>query len=427
MARLRVLVLPKNLEVGGTQVAAADLSSGLALNGHEVVVAAPPGPLGARLEGGVTVVGLPPPEWRLRRLAGIVAEIRRTQPDVIHAFEVRQVLDAVFASRLAGGPSVLGSIFSTRVPWFLPESVPLTVGMPELARFTRLWRTGPVDLLPPPIRVRRGPGSDAASIEGAGLVMVLVSRLVEPFKREGILRAIAATAELDDLGARLLVLGDGPARALYEEAAGAVNGSLGRDVVRFLGEEIDSERVLGMAHVAIGSGVSAMQAAARAIPTVIVGREGFSAQVTPANFSRLAARGFYGVGAGLEVPDPLPDQIRRAASTRSDDLEGVGRLVLRSQGMEAVVPILEEQLARAARRPFPSDWELTRALARIPHYRLREAWLAREARARGLVREQADNHTYGKLRNLALPPARAGTGRNRLPRSETEFAADTAQ
>ncbi len=46
-----------------------------------------------------------------------------------------------------------------------------------------------------------------------------------------------------------------------------------------------------------------------------------------------------------------------------------------------------------------------------------------QAESRGLEAEQADNFVYGRLRDMALPSSRFGTGRNR--RSETQLSDDS--
>lgn len=415
---MRVLVMPKNLEIGGTQLHAIDVASELSHRGVEIRVLAEPGPLIKILvDKGIEWKPLDSPDSRLLRFATIAKEVRTYQPDVIHAYEVRAILDACLSARLCRRTSVLGSILSTRVPWFLPESVPLTVGMPELAEFTRRWRTGRTALIESPI----DPGlatSETFPAEGQleddKIVLVLVSRLVEPFKREGILRTISAMHELGPKKYRLFIVGDGPARPIFERAATALNDGLGDEVVRFTGAMTDPTPALAAAHAVVGNGVSTIRSAAAGKPTVVVGREGFSEVVTPDVVESLRQRGFYGVGAGLAPDDALPGQIEMAlAPDRKHDLDKIAHAIVDRYAIESVGLRISSELKYSSSLRGPTTWSLVRSLSRRVYYRLRRSRLVRQARGLGLVDETANNHVYGRLRDLALPPAEWGTGKNR--------------
>ncbi len=416
---MRVITLPKNLEIGGTQVNAVNLAASLRTQGHEVVIASQEGPLCARLSSrGVPVEDLPGTEHRVGRVAAIANLIRGFRPDVIHAYEVRGILEASYASRVANGPPVLGSILSTRVPWYLPEATPITVGMPSLLEFTSNWRTGSVTLIDPPVvpydadSAGRLPGLD--SLNNPSHLVVLVSRLVEPFKKEGILRTISSIRHLESEGFGLLIVGDGAARSLYETAARDENTRARRTVVSFAGELLDPAPAFAAADVVIGNGTSVLQAAAAGTPSVVTGREGFSTVVSGDVLDGLYYTGFYGVGQGVLRPDPLPDQIRQSvAPSRRVELGTIKESILGRYGVEVVAKRAEQELAKAARLSLPSWADLARSAMRIAYYRVVRARLKAEARHQGLQAENADNFVYGRLRDMPLPPGQFGTGRNR--------------
>lgn len=415
---MRVLVLPKNLELGGTQKNAVSISLELAGMGHAVELATEDGPLGERVRAsGVPLRLLPPVASRWHRLGTILRIIRDTRPDVVHAYEVRGVLEAAITGCLAGGVPLLGSILSTRVPWYLPETVPLTVGVPELAAFTRLWRSGRTELIEPAIDTTE-PTPDAVPsldrIDDRSNLIVLVSRLVGPFKREGILRSISAVHELAPLGYRLLIVGDGPERHIYERAAATTNRAFQTGVVTFAGAMEDPSPAYGVAKVVVGNGMSVIRAAMVSIPSVVVGREGYSEIVDLESLPGLIERGFYGVGEGLKGTDPLPAQMIAARQRVEDeDSRAVAAQLIGRYGLSTVGRKYESALAHAATVEPPNVGSLLRSLGRTAHYRYHRRRLRQQASRGGLEAENADNFVYGRLRNMALPPAHWGTGRTK--------------
>ncbi len=414
---MRVLTLPKNLDIGGTQLHAVDMAEEMSGRGVEVRVATEHGPLGGRLRSAdIAPHPLAPTSFRAARLRTIRDHIRGFRPDVIHAYEVRAILEACLASAGSNTP-VLGSILSTRVPWFLPESIPLTVGMPDLAEFTARWRTGEVSVLESPVNpdlpepLALSSGDDW---KHHNKTLVLVSRLVEPFKREAILRTISAMHELGRRGWRLMIVGDGPARVIYETAAEAVNEDVGQGTVYFTGAMLDPGPAIALAHVVVGNGVTVVRAASAQIPTVVVGREGFSRVVSLDSIEALSSHGFYGVGEGLAGTDPLSEQIEDAMNpNRESDVAAVAHALKGQYGRGSIGDKLEKNLIEASTGEPPTRWDLLRALARRQHYQVRRQRLAAKAKALGLQNEIASNYVFGRLRDLALPPAKPFTGANR--------------
>jgi hypothetical protein len=402
---MRILSIPKNLEIGGTQVAAVEIALGLADRSHTVWVASEAGPLVERLDSRIGFVPLPSTRRRLARLAALRRLMVELEPDVVHAFEVRNVMDACLALHSGRPRPLLGSIFSTRVPWFLPEEVPLTVAAPSLLSFTRRWRTGPVSLLRPPIALEPvGSPPDHLELDDHQHLVVLVSRLVEDFKREAILRIIAAVQDLASWGFALSIVGDGPARPSYERAAAAANEAAGRRIVAFQGATLDPLPFIAAARLVVGNGMSVMAGVGLEKPAIVVGREGFSKMVTPDNIEELAHAGFYGVGDGLRWPDPLVDQMISALDVPQHALEESARWVWERYGVPSAAEEAEAALLRAHDAPLPTWSDIARSFGRVVHYRTRRLILRRVATRRALVAEHADDFVYGRLRNLALDP-----------------------
>jgi glycosyltransferase involved in cell wall biosynthesis len=290
--------------------------------------------------------------------------------------------------------------------------------MPNLAEFTRRWRTGPTTLIESPVR-DSGPRPEIVALSPRSRRrIVLVSRLVEPFKGEGILRAITAMNALGGQDLVLEIVGDGPARPLFEEAAESVNQQAKTAVIEFLGEHLDGYAAIAAADLVVGNGLSVIQGVMMGKPSVVVGREGYSVVVDSGSLPELIDRGFYGVGEGLKLHDPLPEQILAALSEwRKAELAALADQVRDRYGLHAVVPRFEAELDRAREIDPPGAGELSRSLARAVHYRARRRILRRRANRLGLTAEINDDYVFGRLRNMALPPASWGTGHNQPVRS----------
>lgn len=421
---MRVLVLPKDLEIGGSQVTAVDLARGVRRRGVEVLVAAPPGPLLEVLEGsGLPFVPLPGrTTGRGRRLAALVRTIRAHAAEVVHAYEPQAVVDACYATLLTPGARVLGSFSGPRVPWYVPESIPVVVGTSRLFEFTRRWRTARVGLVEPPVDTERdAPGvvPKAASFPGRFLV-VAVSRLAVPFKLQGLEDAIRAMGILvSRLPVTLVVVGDGAARPRLEELAREVLGEAGDGVVRFVGEVTDPRRWYEAADGVIGVGAAAVRGMAFAKPTIILGRDGHAEVVAPETAAGLARVGFFGVGDGDRSGRPLAAAIGALAAdaVARRELGAFCRgVVVRDYALEAAAErLVDEYRAAVAHGPGRgvAFWEGARVPWRRLHYGYRRARLRRRAVRLGLAGDDADNWVHGRLRELAVPPRRFGTGRYR--------------
>ena len=409
---MRVLVLFKNLEIGGAQIDGLTLAKALARAGHEVYAAGPTGPLCSDFGDVVHVdVGDRPPALaRYRRLVGA---IRRLHPDLIHAIGEHQIVEAHVAAVLAGGCPVSGSLMSARLPWTIPAETPVTVATPQLAAFSRRWRSNSPLLVLPPIDV----DPNTEPIDGVwpeGVVKILlVSRLVRVFKEEAIRRSIEAVGAID--GCHLAIVGDGPERDHYEQIAERF--APGR--VSFVGAMLDPTPAFAAADIVLGSGGSLIRGLAYGKAGIALGRDGFVARVDTASTDVLVEQGFYGAGDGAENPDPLLamlDAIVADDALRGELGEHGAALVAERFHIDAQIDDFARFVERAAAVPPLSAWGAVRMYGRKLHYRVRKELFERDGRRLGLTDEQLMNHVGKHLRELALAPAARGTGKN-LPRS----------
>jgi glycosyltransferase involved in cell wall biosynthesis len=362
---MKVLVFTHRLDLGGTQTNAIDLAACVRDRfGHDVVLFGTPGPATKlATERGLRVI--PAPEARVRPSLAMMAALHEVvaaeSPDLIHAWDWPQVLDAYFGQALVGGLPVLGTSMSMSVERFLPRSIPMTFGTAELqAQAAEVW-TSPVALLEPPVDTeanRPGAVDPAPFRERFGLnpdvpTVVIVSRLSRDMKLEGIRRSIGAVARLAaERPVRLVIVGDGDAFAELSDDAAAV----GRRAVVLAGSMRDPRPAYAAADIVLGMGGSALRAMAFAKPVIVLGEHGFSEVFEPKTADQFLWRGFYGDGTGNDEfgPEHLYNQLadlidepeRRAA------LAGFGlRIVSERYGLEAATAGLERLYREVAGQP----------------------------------------------------------------------------
>ena len=304
---MKVLVFTHRLDLGGTQTNAIDLAASVRDRfGHDVVLFGTPGPAQKlATERGLRVI--PAPAARIRPSLNMIAALRSVvaaeAPDLVHAWDWPQILDAYFGQRLMGGRPVLGTSMSMSVERFLPRAIPMTFGTSELrARAAEVW-SSPVSLLEPPVDTDANyPGAvdPAPFLERHGLrpgvpTVVVVSRLSRDMKLDGIRRAIGAVARLAaERPVRLVIVGDGDAfKELSHDAA-----AVGRRAVVLAGAMRDPRPAYAAADIVLGMGGSALRAMAFAKPVIVLGERGFSEVFEPKTAGQFLWRGFYGEGDG---------------------------------------------------------------------------------------------------------------------------------
>ncbi len=333
---MKLLVSAHRLELGGTQVNAVELAATLRdRHGFDVVVWATPGPalnlvreLGLRFEPAPDVSVHPSPA-RMRALRGLVT---RLQPDLVHAWDWWQALDAFFGVHLPMGVPLVVSDMMMELTAILPKTVPTTFGTPmvlDAARRGGWCRAGL--MLPPVDMVHNAPDAvsgqqfrERLSMDAGGLLVVTVSRLAG-FKADSLRRSIDAIRHVGaDVPVTLVIVGSGAERAALEARADQVNAELGRKAVIVFGPLVDPRPAYAAADIVIGMGGSAMRGMAFQKPVIVVGEAGFAEVFAPETAEGFYWRGMYGWGGGKPVNLALEQTIRRLAEDR-DLRERLGR------------------------------------------------------------------------------------------------------
>jgi glycosyltransferase involved in cell wall biosynthesis len=350
---MKILVFTHRLDLGGTQTNAIELAAAVRDTfGHEVVLFGTPGPAGDLAAArGLRLIPAPSPGRRpsVAMMAALRAVVASEAPDMIHAWDWPQVLDAYFGARFTDDVPLLGTSMSMAVERFLPRAIPMTFGTAELrARAAEVWRS-PVALLEPPVDTRANhPGAvdpgefrRQHGLEDGVPTVVIVSRLSRDMKLAGIRRSIAAVAQLAATRPlRLVVVGDGDAfDELSVDAA-----SVGAGAVVLAGALADPRPAYAAADIVLGMGGSALRAMAFARPVIVLGEQGFSEVFHPGTAEQFLWRGFFGLGDGNVGSDRLRRQLGQllddpAART---ELGGFGlRTVTERFGVDAAASKVE--------------------------------------------------------------------------------------
>ncbi|MCA0437637.1 MAG: glycosyltransferase [Actinobacteria bacterium] len=317
---MRILVYPHDLGMGGSQLNAIEIAGKVRDLGHEIVVFGHPGTLNSRVaELGLEFIASPRP--RRRPTPTIIAELRRLTAirrlDVLHGYEWPPILEANVACAGLAARAV-GTVMSMSVAPFLPRQMLLAVGTEQIAEVERNAGRTNVTVIEPPVDTEgNAPDPQKAAqfrqewgLADDSLVVVVVSRLAHEMKLEGILTAIAVTAELDGC-AQLVIVGDGPATDEVDQAVALANRRAGRTAVVRTGELYDPRPAYAGADVVLGMGGSALRALAFAKPLIVQGERGFWRTLCPTSLPDFLWTGWYGVGEGVATgPDRLRSQLQ---------------------------------------------------------------------------------------------------------------------
>ena len=280
--------------------------------GHDVVLFATPGPMIEVAERRLLrVISAPLPRGELSfcMMRALREAVRRERPDVIHAWDWPQCLNSFYAAHLLHGiPMVLTDMTSgPSIVRFLPKTLLTTFGTPEFVDRARAAGRKRVELLLPPVDtdlnspniVDPRPFEEQYKIQAKDINLVTVSRLSANLKLESLRRTIDAIRILGPkLPLRLVIIGDGDARAQLERLSTETNAELGRMAVTLTGTILDPRPAYAAADVVIGMGGSALRGAAFGKPVIIVGEQGFSTPLTPQTEDSLYYHGIYGIGDG---------------------------------------------------------------------------------------------------------------------------------
>lgn len=396
---LRILVYPHAMELGGSQLNAIELAAAVRDRGHTVTVYAEDGPL----VDYVRELGLPYIKAATSRLRpgpaiarDIARVVREQRIDVLHGYEWPPVLEMFAAALRTGNAAVVATVMSMAVSPFIPSSMPLAVGTERIRAATQTDRRGPVYLLEPPVDTDKNRPDCAADQfresypdESSIPQIVIVSRLVQELKLEGILSAIRVADRLaGERKFRLVIVGDGSARAEVERQAAEVNAHHHRTVVLITGALSDPRGAYDSADICIGMGGSALRALAFAKPLIVQGERGFFETLSPATAGTFLDQGWYGVGEPGEPGDAEDLLISLLIPLLDDDPERrrlgeFGLNLVSARFSLARMAGLQEQIYRDARaEPVPIARKLRdarKSAAGLISYKVRR----RIARRRG--------------------------------------------
>jgi glycosyltransferase involved in cell wall biosynthesis len=382
---VKLLVLAHRLELGGTQINAIELAAELRdAQGFDVVVHATPGPALPYLRS----KGLPfrpapdarfhPSPARMRALRDLA---RQERPDLVHAWDWWQGLEAYVGLHLTKGQPLVISDMMMQLTRAMPRGVPTTFGFAGLRQQAERagWRR--THLLLPPVdtdanvpnpalgrlfRQRHGLGAD-------DILLVSVSRLAEFMKSESLVRSIRLIRAIGgELPLRLVIVGDGEARPRLQLLADDANRHLGRRAVDLVGAMEDPRPAYAAADIVLGMGGSALRGLAHAAPVIVLGENGFARPFAPETEASFLQTGMFGRGDGSDAA--LEAALRELAGqpSRRDALGHYGRgFVLRHHGLAGVAEGFA-RFCRAAVAAGSAPAARSIDCARVTYWYLRE-------------------------------------------------------
>jgi glycosyltransferase involved in cell wall biosynthesis len=373
---VRIIVHPHAMEIGGSQLNALELAQQMAGRGHEMIVYGPQGVLVDTVrEMGLEYVAAPPRVGApsLPSSFALTKLVRSRRPDLVHAYEWNALLDTMYGPGWLLGTPVLSTVLSMDVPYFLPPRVPMVLGTRQLQDEESVVRDRTYLLEPPIDTELNAPGVGAEDararwgIAADDLLVVVVGRLSQDLKLEGILAAIDAIAVVAaDVPARLLIVGDGPERERIERRARAVNASAGREVALVAGPLLDPRPVYDAADVVLGMGGSALRGMAFEKPLVVQGERGFWQTLRLSTLPLFLQQGWYGVGNGSDGAAALVPLLREllADPALRRELGALGRQVVVDHfSLESATDTLEQIYRTEAVRRTPGPRRSSQAAA----------------------------------------------------------------
>lgn len=364
---MRLLVFAHRLELGGTQVNAIELAARLRdAHGFDVRIHATAGQaLGQLRARGLTWVPAPDARFHpsLRRIRRLRALARDWRPDVLHAWDWWQGLEAYAGLHLPMGIPLVITDMMMELTRAMPREVPTTFGFSGLKdRADRAgWRQTHL-LLPPVDTDANAPevtdGEVFRRTQGVArdeILLVSVSRLAEVMKADPLIRSIRVMRRLGrDLPLRLVIVGDGAARPRLQRLADDTNRDLGRRAVILAGAMEDPRPAYAAADIVLGMGGSALRGLAHARPVIVLGEAGFARILAPETAASFQQTGMFGRGDATD--EALAAAIRELALCPG--LRGrLGRFgrdfVVAHHGLDRVATVLAGICHEARQAPVP--------------------------------------------------------------------------
>jgi Glycosyl transferases group 1/Glycosyltransferase Family 4 len=355
--RLRILLYLDNLRVGGAQHATIDLAVGLREAGHEVTLAAGPGPLEAVVaDRDVRRIAVPAGPHPSRAGARAVTRaVDEADPEVVVALGPWAAMEALAGAGRARRVPVVAGYPSATLPPDAPRSTPVFARRPAVLAAARKRNPFVADIPAAVDTTYNHPGVDGTAFrqahgaDGAALI-VLVTRLTAEQKAEGLDLAIRAAATLAARHpARLVIVGDGGHRPQVEARVEREGGG----AVVVLDEVADPRPAYAAADVVLGLGTSVLRGMAMGRPAIVLGPEGQAVTVAEDVLADLVATGWLASGEPV-TPERLADHIEVLLdhADRADTCARVGRrAVIAERDTARVVELLEPVLAHAVGEP----------------------------------------------------------------------------
>jgi glycosyltransferase involved in cell wall biosynthesis len=334
---MKVLVFTHPLYVGGAQVNSIELSASLRdVYGYDIVLFGTPGPMVKLIEAkGLRLIPVrdscvrPAPV----RMQAIRDAVQRERPDLVHAWDWPQYLDAYYPVHLLMRIPMLVTDMEMDITRLLPKWLPLTFGTPELRDRAKVTGRKRAEVLLPPVDIHMNapdavnpqPFRERYGIKNGDITLVTVSRLERRLKGESLFRTIDAVRTLRNLPLRFVVVGDGDVRVELERFADEVNADLGRPAVVFTGALLDARPAYAAADIVVGMGGSALRGMAFGKPVIVVGEQNVSAVLTPESAESFYYKGIYGRGNSIAAD---PTSLMADLSARRPLREKVARTVV---------------------------------------------------------------------------------------------------
>lgn len=377
---MKILLNLHKMKIGGAQLVALRLAGALKERGHETLVYGPPGRLADfATSRGLRVIPQTTPDGRRpsRPAALELRDLSRDEDvDVVHASGHSVCIEAFLGPYLRGGFPLVCSIRGAEaVPRPYPRSIPLIFAHQYVAEAAQRSGFKEVHVIRPVVDTEtEHPGVDASEfldehqLDDHVSNVVMVSRLAEKAKLEGLERAIAAVELLaHDRPVRLVVVGDGIAFDRLVRRAEDVNRRLGRRVVVLTGPMLDPRPAYAAADVVVGMQGAILRGMAFQKPAIVVGERGFSEIVSPESTDGFLRKGFYGIGDGDLRPERLAAQLSNLLgdSSHRDRLGRFARGVVREHASLSSAADRLEAIYRSVMERPPSRGERLTAGARF--------------------------------------------------------------
>lgn len=287
----RVLVQLDNLELGGAQINAVQLSAAVAEHGFDTLLVGPrhtmpargPSLLDVGIDYGVTLMTYERPSSLFAHARTLSSLAQHWRAGVVHSFAASERA-AYWGAGLFGRRALVRTMYEMSFDPRTHPSMPIIVGTGYL-RDELASHPGGATLISPPVDTSRDVPSAAVRAEFRQLLgltpdmiaLVMVSRLTDEMKARGITDAIRAVDHLDDPRVRLVLVGTGDAEERLRSIAEEVNARHRRTSIIFPGPLSDPRPAYDAADIVVGMGSSAGRGLAFGKPLVVVGEYGWSA------------------------------------------------------------------------------------------------------------------------------------------------------